>query len=108
MAAYPTSIQVYGTRRAALAGTELSRAVNGKPRLRTYYSQTWYEFLVVHDLTTAEKDAILAHYAADKGNVFNFTYKGDDATYSVRYIAAPEEEPTPGQRWRVTVRLVGV
>lgn len=109
MAAYPSVVQIIGSERIIDDGTEVERSESGKPRLRSYYSQTRYEFVVQHECINTDKDALLAHYAAHKQLAFDFTYQGDNQVYSVRYGRAPQEVPVEGNyRWRVVNRLIVV
>ena len=109
MANYPTLPQIIGSTKISDDGTTLDFAESGKPRLRQYYTQVREQFNILHDVDGTDKDTILSHYDGDKANVFNFTFKGDNVTYSVRYISVPNETPVAGtDRWRVAVRLVVV
>ena len=111
MADYPSSStvpQAIGTTRESSYGTIVDRAVNGKPRFRTYYGQQWHVFKVVHDwVNTTQKDAVLNHYASDRLNEFHFTYAADATTYHVMYAEAPQVQALEGNAYyRVTVTLV--
>ena len=109
MANYPDLPQVIGTKRVSNDGTVLDMAESGKPRLRQYFTQVRRQFNVLHDLDGPDKDTILSHYDGDKANVFNFTFKGDDVVYTVRYMGVPNETPVAGtDRWRVNTKLVVV
>ena len=109
VADYPTIPQVIGTKRMSDDGTVLDRAESGKPRLRQYFTQVRRQFEVLHDVDGPDKDLVLSHYDGDKANVFNFTFKGDDVVYTVRYMGVPNETPVAGvDRWRVTTKLVVV
>jgi hypothetical protein len=109
MAAYPSFPQIVGSKRISDDGTILDRAESGKPRLRQYYTEVRRSFDILHDVDGADKDTILAHYDADKANVFNFTFKGDNMVYTVRYLGAPDDTPTSGtDRWKVQTRLIVV
>ena len=110
MADYPTTIpQVIGSTRISDDGTVLDQAESGKPRLRQYFTQVRYRFVVLHDVDGPDKDTVLAHYDANKAISFNFTFKGDAVVYNCRYIQVPNETPVPGtDRWRVRVDLVVV
>lgn len=109
MANYPDLPQIIGTKRVSNDGTVLDMAESGKPRLRQYFTQVRRQFNVLHDLDGTDKDTILSHYDGDKANVFNFTFKGDDVVYTVRYMGVPNETPVAGtDRWRVTTKLVVV
>ncbi len=110
MADYPTTIpQIVGSTRLSDDGTVLDYAESGKPRLRQYFTQVRYRFNILHDVDGTDKDTILAHYDNNKAIVFNFTFKGDAAVYSCRYVQVPNETPVAGtDRWRVRVTLVVV
>jgi len=109
VANYPTLPQIIGTKRVSDDGTILDLAESGKPRLRQYYTQVRRTFDVLHDVDGPDKDTILSHYDGDKANVFNFTFKGDAVTYTVRYTGVPVETPVAGaDRWRVATKLVVV
>lgn len=109
MADYPDIPQVIGTTRLSDDGTVVDYAESGKPRLRQYFTQVRSQFTVLHDVDGPDKDLVLAHYDGDKANVFNFTFKGDDVTYTCRYMGVPNEVPVAGvDRWRVTSKLVVV
>lgn len=109
MADYPNIPQVIGTTRFSDDGTVVDYAESGKPRLRQYFTQVRSQFTVIHDVDGPDKDAVLSHYDGDKANVFNFTFKGDNVTYTCRYMGVPNEVPVAGvDRWRVTSKLVVV
>lgn len=109
MADYPTLPQIIGSKRISNDGTVMDRAESGKPRLRQYFTQVRREFMVLHDLDGVDKNTILAHYDGDKANVFNFTFKGDNVVYTVRYLGVPNETPVAGtDRWRVQTKLIVV
>ena len=109
MADYPTLPQVMGSKRFSDDGTVMDQAESGKPRLRQYFTQVRRTFDILHDVDGTDKDTILAHYDGDKANVFNFTFKGDNVTYTVRYTGVPNETPVAGaDRWRVQTFLVVV
>ncbi len=109
MADYPNVIQVFRSVRKPDDGTVLEKSDSGKPRLRSFFTQVRYTFLIIHDLDGTDKDLILAHYATDFDSTFNFTFKADDSVHSCRYTSPPAEEPIPGtDRWKVTTNLVVV
>jgi len=109
MADYPNLPQIIGSVRNSDDGTIVDYAESGKPRLRQYYTQVRRNFTIMHDIDGTDKDTILAHYDGDKANVFNFTFKGDNVVYTVRYMGVPQEVPTAGtDRWKVTTQLIVV
>lgn len=109
MANYPDLPQIIGSKKIDDDGTVMDMAESGKPRLRQYYTQVRTQFIILHDIDGTDKDTIVSHYDGDKTNVFNFTFKGDNVTYSVRYMGVPQTTPVAGtDRWRVETRLVVV
>lgn len=112
MADYPlpaTIPQVIGSARTSDDGTVLDQAESGKTRLRNYFTQVRYQFTVLHDVDGPDKDAILAHYDANKAIPFSFTFAGDNVAYTCRYMQVPNETPKAGtDRWSVLVNLVVV
>lgn len=109
MANYPDLPQVIGSTKTDDDGRVLDFAESGKPRLRQYYTQVRTQFDILHDVDGTDKDTIVAHYDGDSANVFNFTFKGDGQTYSVRYLGVPQTTPVAGtDRWRVQTRLIVV
>lgn len=109
MADYPDIPQIIGTKRLSDDGTVMDQAESGKPRLRQYFTSVRRSFDVFHDVDGTDKDSILNHYDGDKANVFNFTFKGDNVVYTVRYVGVPNETPVAGtDRWRVNTKLVVV
>lgn len=70
-----------------------------------------YTFKVFHPfITTAQKDAILTHWAGDKGNVFDFVWVFDGVTYQCVYGEAgrPKEQAITPTRWHVWTELASV
>jgi hypothetical protein len=109
MADYPSVIQVIGTNKKSSYGTVVDRAVSGKPRLRTYYTQQWDVFEVVHDCESTDMGSLLSHYSSDRLNSFEFTYAADNQAYTVMYAQAPQVVPLEGDfRYRVTNTLVTI
>jgi hypothetical protein len=109
MANYPTLRQSIGSRRDDLRGTESDRAESGKLRQRTRFSQTWYEFYLVHECNATERDTILNHYLAHIGVSFTLVFQGDNASYTVQYANRPVARLADNNSdWSVETRLVTV
>lgn len=107
--AYVTQKQLYGSTKEVSRGTAADRAESGKVRLRSFYSQSWAAFKLVHYCTTAEKDAILSHYNSNATLSFDMTYQADGQTYTVRYLSRPRIKQAEGTfEWHVEVQLVQV
>lgn len=105
---YPTATQMQGTKAVPLPHTEVSRAVSGRPRFRSYHSRTWHELVILHELTAAEKDALDAHYEANKQTAFTVTLQDTNTLWTVQYRQKPEYEWIAGSRWKTEVQLVEV
>jgi len=58
MAAYPSLRQSYGSGAEISYGTVVDRAVSGKSRFRSFYSQARYTFNNTHECNATEKDSI--------------------------------------------------
>ena len=55
MALYPTNLpQLIGTSFSGDDGIQVSRSLSGRPRIRNYYSQTWREGQIIHELSDAQ------------------------------------------------------
>jgi hypothetical protein len=109
MAAYPTYKQQYGSTRESTSGTQVDRAESGKARFRSFYPGQYHTFRIVHECTTAEKNAILAHYGSNHSNSFSFNFAGDGANYTVRYVEIPKATAVTGNiEWVVETLLVTV
>lgn len=89
------------------AGLTVQRATNGGLKVRRLYSVDKTDFTVVHILSAAERDALLAFYAANVVSQFGFYWPGDSATYTVRFAAAPQISRRHNH-YRATVRLAQV
>ncbi len=108
MANYPTVNQLIGTVKETTTGTEVDRAESGKPRFRTFYSQEWDVFNVLHEVYSEDLDAIEDHYRLHKFSEFGFVFAGDGVEYLCRYAEKPRTQAIEGdQRWRVQTVLVG-
>jgi hypothetical protein len=106
---YPSVPQVVGSTEDRMDGTVVDRAVSGKPRLRSYYSQTWRAFTIVHDCSQSEKDSIVSFYEANKTASFYMTWQGDGQSYLCRFTGSPQCTPTQGDfRWTVKSMLIAV
>lgn len=108
MANYPTVTQLIGSVKDTLTGTEVDRAESGKPRFRTFYSQEWDVFNVLHECYIEDRDAIEDHYREHRFSEFGFVFAGDGVEYLCRYADKPKFVPIEGdQRWRVQAVLIG-
>jgi hypothetical protein len=107
MAAYPSVPQIVGTYMATDDGTQVDRAVNGKPLPTNFYTATRNSFNVRHECSNANKILIENHYAGDRRTAFSFTFAPTGTTHTVRYADVPRYTPTEGtQRWAIDVTLI--
>lgn len=109
MADYPNIPQVIGSQFVGDDGTVLERAVSGRPRLRSFYTQPRFLGQVMHDVDDPEKLLVENHYNTHRGVPFNVLFRGDGRTYQCYYVGMPEFVPLPGVgRWRILTKLVQV
>jgi hypothetical protein len=109
VANYPSIPQLIGTIKDTQEGTVVDRAVSGKPRFRTFYSQPWTTFRVLHEVDTTDKSTLEAHYLAHRRSTFSFTYAGDSSLYTCRYAEYPQIVAIEGDaRWKIQTVLVVV
>ena len=108
MAAYPNFRQLLGTRLTPDAGIRLNRAVSGKPRLRTRYSQVWNEGIIIHELNQADLDTLNAFYETNKNIAFTFVYAADLQTHTLQFTTCPSPVPKAGGFYDVTVTVAQV
>lgn len=108
MADYPTVTQAFGSEIKSSDGTRVDRAVSGKPRFRSYFTQVRDQIKVVHDLDDTDKALIVSHYGTDRLLAFAFTFQADSTIFTCRYASPPQFKPKPASRWGITVSLVVV
>lgn len=103
MADYPQYPQSFETRITPIESISYDRARNGTLRARHLFVAPAYEIECVHPpiLTTAERDIIIAHYAAQGVMPFNWEYAADNAVYSVIYLAEPTAVKSEAGTWQV-------
>lgn len=81
----------------------------GRPWVRDTASVQLYEFKTHHPfITTAQKDAILAHWEANRTLVFGYAWPFDGLTYQVIYAKRPKEQAITPTRWHVWVEFLSV
>lgn len=106
--AYPNLPQATASKEARLTGRQLDRATNGAPKVRSFYTAAKKEFAIVHPyISAAEKLALEAFIDANALTSFDFTWHGDNATYTCLLADKPPEyTPHTAGRWSVVVYLV--
>ncbi len=109
MALYPVALpQLLGTEFSASDGQQVSRSVSGRPRIRNYYSQTWREGRIVHELNPTQMTTLFSFYNSFKSDVFTFTYQADNVTYNCQFASAPKAIPKAGGFYDVEVLIIQV
>lgn len=101
---YPTLLILEESEPAVDGGVLADRATNGMLKVRRLFDEDKTDFVVVHMLTRAERDTLMAFYAANKTAQFSFYWPGDGATYTCVFKAPPQPSRR-GMYYRVTVRL---
>jgi len=98
MADYPAFPQVAPSRPITQDGTVLERAYSGKPRLRTFWTQSRTTFSVVHWVTEAQVAELNAFYTTNRKLAFTFDWQGDTphTQYTVRFVGPPDISPNRG------------
>lgn len=97
------------SRREPVSTRAVERNDAGKPWVRDTGTVQYFNFDNLHPfVTTVQKDAILAHWAAHKTVAFNYLSPFDGVVYSVIYGGRPEEHPITPTRWHVRVLLHSV
>lgn len=104
---YPDLPQLVGSLIESDDGTQVERAVSGKPRLLSLYSAVQLIANIQHELDGPQKDQIVAHWANNRGVGFAFKYRADGQTYQLMYTSAPRCVPVAGtDRWSVVCNMV--
>lgn len=108
--AYPvTPTDRTESKRTPVSTRQVDHSDSGKPWIREMGSVDYFEFDVFHPfITTAQKDAILAEWAANRNAVFDYLWPFDGVTYSVAFAGRPEEHAITATRWHVRTKLLSV
>lgn len=109
MSAYPTLPTDVASRREAVSGLAVDVAEDGTSRARSLYAAVRYEFSLEHaPLTSAERDSLLSHYAANAAAPFAYTWPDGSLAHTVIYLEAPQIIYHPGPWYSAEVKLSGV
>lgn len=104
---YPDLPQLIGSEIAGDDGTTVERAVSGKVRMRSLYVDVQLIATILHEVDGPDKELVMAHYAANRGEVFPLLYRADGLTYQLMYTGMPRCIPVAGtDRWSITSSLV--
>lgn len=101
---YPVLMILEDSEPTVDGGVQADRATNGMLKVRRLYEEDKTDFVIVHMLTRAELETLMAFYGANKTAQFSFYWPGDGATYTCVFTAPPQPSRR-GMYYRVTVRL---
>jgi hypothetical protein len=108
MANYPVIPQSRDSSKKLYDVVKVSVASNGTVRAKTESTTDTFSFDIIHSMiSTADKDAILAHHSTDKNGAFTFDYDGDGSSYSCVYLGRPVERWAGAGVWDMSVSMVG-
>ena len=105
MATYPDLPTSYGGDPEPLKMLEVDRAEDGTARVRSLGADKAHFSLEHPRLTEAQRDTMVAFYAANRLLVFDYTSKSDGATRSCIFAAAPTYQRLSGNRYTVRVEV---
>lgn len=106
MATYPSFQQIIGSEITFLDGKVVNRSVSGKPRIRSYYSETRRDIRVVHDLNQSDANTVMTFYDNNRDIVFDVLFQADGVTYTCYFAGVPRIRPTGGGYFEVIVEMV--
>ena len=88
---YPTLAQMVGSSMTPMFDVAIDRAVNGAPKLRSFYDSSKMVIHVVHWLTQAQLNTLMSYYnnAANKTTTNSFTWAADNTNYTVHFAGPP-------------------
>lgn len=110
MATYPSYDILLSSRRDEESGIEDDFAESGPQHSRIFHSQSYYNFLLRHQLSLAQWKTLKAFYDAGKRDNHTLTYYAESPqqTYAVKFTGPPQiVENIDGGRYIVEVPLRG-
>jgi hypothetical protein len=108
MPAFPYTKQGITTKQSQLLGIDISRAVNGSARGKSFYSVTKSNFDVsIPLLTQAELDALQQFIADNRATPVDLHYEGDGKTYFC-IINGLDISPLGACRFQARVSMVEI
>lgn len=110
MAAYPSYTMLLGSSKEEESGIQDDYAPGGTQHSRIFYSQPYYTFRLIHQLTLAQFNALKTTYDAGQRDTYTLTYLTESPiqTYSVKFTGPPQiVENLGGNRFMVEVPLRG-
>lgn len=110
MAAYPSYGVLLESSQDLESGYLDDLTESGVHYSRALHSTQYYRFTLVHNLTDAQFDSLLATYAAGPRDTYTLTYRSVSPaiTYSVKFLDAPQIVANlGGGQYRVQTSLRG-
>jgi hypothetical protein len=110
MAAYPSHNILLDSSQELEQGIVDEYSEGGIQHSRTFHSQQYYRFTLLHSLTIAQFTSLLSTYAAGPRDFYTLTYHSvsPQVTYNVKFTAPPEIVDNFGNsRFKVEVHLRG-
>ena len=92
MADYPYTAHLLDSRQELESGIDDDFSQPGIQHSRIFHSRQYYRFKVIHSLTLAQFNSLLATYAAGPRDEYTFQYHSTSpqTTYTVKFLAPPE------------------
>jgi len=107
MNTYPSLAQMAGSVVQPLDDVKIDRAVNGAPKLRSFYDATKNQIRLVHWCSIADKATLDTYYnnAANKHSTNLLVWVADGTSYTVYFAGPPQYEWQDG-KYTTTVDFV--
>lgn len=107
MADYPFTEVALESQFVPDSATLVDYAEDGTLHTRRLSAATQYSATLIHPYySRAQRDELLAHFSGQAGAAFRFAAPWGDV-YLMRYVAPPQFQPRPGDRWDLTVKMAG-
>ena len=92
MAVYPSYNILLTSSRTADDGIDDEFSQSGTQHSRTFYSATYYNFIIQHALTITQYKALKATFDAGKRADYTLTYLSESpqVTYTVKFTGSPQ------------------
>jgi len=110
MAAYPSYNILLDSTRQEESGVEDDYAESGQQHSRIFHSQSYFTFLLRHQLSITQWKALKTTYDAGKRSTYTLTYfnESPQQTYTVKFTGPPQIVANiDGGRFLVEVPLRG-
>ena len=105
MDTFPDLLQLVGSSVNEDDGFQISRAVSGRPKIRSYFTQMVRKFNIRFELDDTDKVTLEDFYLAHKMVAFYFLWKADQITYIVQFTESPQYQYLQGGYWVISVDM---